>query len=403
LLRRGAIVILREAQDIFERLLAPLPLDTFLDQALDKRFVKLDAAGQEHRRDLLLGADPVHALTSAWETLAANISSHSADPIGPPPKAEVVEGPKAFRAKISEFHARRYTVRVPDVRALTPELNTLIRALEFCFQQPVGVHGFWSAAGAKAPVHHDEYDLFAIQLIGRKRWFVSTGRSELPNAWPHAPDGPERLGEYAVLEMSPGDLLYLPRGTTHRTESISDSIHLSIGFIPLTLREALIACLDHLSDVERSLRECVGERIAEQLRAGSLGDIPARIRSGIELLAQHTAADAFITDALQRRSSRTIGKLNRVLTPIGPPVLEPRMRMRHAPLAICHIMPSGNRVDFAYPGGHHYVHVGAHESVNFIADTPEFGIRDIPGNIGDDVRLALVKKLMDSGFLEIAA
>lgn len=119
-------MILRQAQDILARLLAPLPLAIFLDEVLDKQFVKLDAAGNSDHREHLLGTDPERAIVDAWESLAPNISSHSADPIGPPPKAEPVPGAFQFRSKIAEFHARRYTVRVPDVRAVTPELNTLI-------------------------------------------------------------------------------------------------------------------------------------------------------------------------------------------------------------------------------------------------------------------------------------
>jgi hypothetical protein len=35
-------------------------------------------------------------------------------------------------------------------------------------------------------------------------------------------------------------------------------------------------------------------------------------------------------------------------------------------------------------------------------NTPEFRVRDIPGEIGDDVRLSLAAKLLEVGFLRLA-
>jgi hypothetical protein len=85
------------------------------------------------------------------------------------------------------------------------------------------------------------------------------------------------------------------------------------------------------------------------------------------------------------------------------PTLSPSDRVRHTPLAVSHLSGNQRLIDFAYPGGHHYIHRGAEESVTFVAQTPEFRISEIPGAIADDVRVALVEKLMASGFLEIVA
>jgi hypothetical protein len=390
------------AQDVVQQMIEPMPLDTFLDDVLGKRFIKLEGKLHGGRRDCLLGEDPERVILDSFARLSAKIGCHAAAPSGPPPNIEPLPDAASFRAKIAAFHARGYTVRLPEIRTLTPDLDVFIRALEVVLHQPVKVESFWSRGDARAPVHHDDYDIIVIQLRGRKRWFISTAVSDLPNAWKTPPDGPPRIDRFAEVSVEPGDLLYLPRGTTHHVDAITDSIHLSIGFVPLTLREAIIACIDHLSDLSRPLRETVGARIGAQVQISDFGDLADRLRTGIASLMTHCETDAFVVEALQRRSARVIGSLDRLNPPVEHIALSPMTRLRHNRLGVCHIVGNASRIDFAFPGGHHFIHRGVEQSVAFIAKTPEFCIRDIPGEIGDDVRMALAEKLVSSGFLEVA-
>jgi hypothetical protein len=394
-------MILPQAEEILRRLLDPMPLDTFLDDVVGKRFAKLEGALHKNARGMLLGTDPERLLLDSFARLAPNIGCHAAAPSGPPPDIVPVPDADSFRQKIAAFHARGYTVRLPEIRSLTPELDQLLRALEFVFHQPVKVEAFWSRGDAKAPIHHDDYDIFVIHLKGNKRWFISTLPSDLPNAWKTLSDTPPRIDRFIEVPVEPGDLLYLPRGTTHRVDAVSDSIHLSIGFIPLTLREAVIACLDFLSDIDQPLREIVGARLGTQAQASDFGDIPEQVRGALTTLAKQCEANSFVAEALQRRSSRVIGNLEKPGTSAIPTQISSSTRLRHTPLAVSHLVSNSARIDFAYPGGHQLIHRGAAECVTFIAVTPEFYVRDIPGPVGDDVRLALAKKFVDCGFLEI--
>ncbi len=210
-----------------------------------------------------------------------------------------------------------------------------------------------------------------------------------------------RIDNEQVVEVGPGDLLYLPRGTKHRVDALADSLHISIGFVPLTLREAITAALDHFSDLERGLRVSVGDRLSAAVSRDDFADIAAQVRQGVAALAQLCASDDFIAEAMQRRSSRAIGDLDK-LPPAGyrPSQITAELRVRHNPLALCHLSANAEKIDFSHPGGHIYIHRGAEEGVRFIAATPEFQVRDVPGAYGDDVRFALVGRFLDSGFLQ---
>ena len=241
-------MILAQAEEIFGRALAPLPLGEFFDGVVGKRYVKV-AGTDGATAKAYLGEMPEQVLLEDFQRLAPKIGCHAAAPSAPPPPIEPVPNAAAFAAKIAAFHALGYTVRLPEIRSLTPGLDALIRAMEVIFQQPVRVEAFWSRGDARAPVHHDDYDILVVQLLGRKRWFISARTSDLPNAWNKLPENSSRIDRFEEVPVEPGDVLYLPRGTTHRVDAASESIHLSIGFVPLTVREAIIACLDHLSDL----------------------------------------------------------------------------------------------------------------------------------------------------------
>ena len=392
---------LQSAHEILQRIFTPEPLDRFLDEILGQRFLKVAGVGQDYRAGLL-GADPQQAILEAFGEISPHIGFHSAEPLGPPPSIEPVASIPAFKTKISAFHALGYTVRLPQPRWLSPGLGELLRALEFLFHKPVSAEAFWSRGDAKAPVHHDDYDIIVIQLRGRKRWFISTERSELQNAWESIPKGPPTLGPFETVEAGPGDLLYLPRGTEHRVDALEESIHLSIGFVPLTVREAIIASLDHLSDLDRTFRETIGSRLASSVRVNDFGALNPRIREGVGRLAAFCQSDESIALAMQRRSSKAIRDLKMQGTTEGYGGLSANTLVRQSPLAMSHLTVTADKIDFSYPGGHIYIHRGVEESVRFISDTQQFQVRDVPGAIGDDIRIALVEKFLSSGFLELA-
>ena len=56
----------------------------------------------------------------------------------------ILAEPEADRA----LHERGYTVRIPDVVGLTPQLQRFVRPLETVLRQPVKGSVFWGAAEA---------------------------------------------------------------------------------------------------------------------------------------------------------------------------------------------------------------------------------------------------------------
>lgn len=390
-------MMFHEAQRTLGQFLRPLTLDEFLDRSLSGGFRKIDGgAGSE--RTGLLGADPESVLLGAWQ-LAPRLTFQSANPTGAAPALQGVAGSADFQRRIAELHARNYSVRFPDLRGLSRPLDLLARALEELLHQPVTVSASWSRGGTRAPLQREDQDLLVAQLRGTRRCYVSSQPSELNNPWQSAAGDAPQPGPPQIVDVGPGDLMYLPRGTGHSGDSDSGSLHVAIGFTPLTLREAVIAALDHLSDLDRGWRMSIGGRLAFQLRGPGFEQLVAAVVEASGNLATACRTPGFLVSALQWRSSRSIAALAALPMPAAAPPISLDTELVQGELAFCHLTASPGRIDVSYPGGHLYVHRGAQACIEYMVNTARFRVREIPGEVGDDIRLTLAERFVQIGLL----
>ena len=84
--------------------------------------------------------------------------------------------------------------------------------------------------------HYDVHDVFVIQIEGEKQWRIREPVWDLPlrdQTWDDHKDAVARAAEQDPLDefvMTPGDVLYLPRGFLHSATALGEvSIHLTIG------------------------------------------------------------------------------------------------------------------------------------------------------------------------------
>ncbi len=126
-----------------------------------------------------------------------------------------------------------------------------------------------------------------------------------------------------------------------------------------------------------------------------------QIRQGVEKLKQICQSDLFIRDALNFRRSRMIQQLPKLPVNAMQNINSVHTKVRHNPLAIAGLFATDDILDFRQPGQQHLIHLGAEASVRFILSRQEFSVSEIPGDVSDDVRIALVNKMLAGGYLEV--
>jgi hypothetical protein len=140
---------------------------------------------------------------------------------------------------------------------LVPEIQAVNRMLERRLGCKVNTNAYVSFSRDSAfKVHWDDHDVLVLQVVGRKRWrlyghpydnpvngFAAFGKPEIP-----ADQAAER-----ELVMSPGDILFVPRGDVHKAVVEGEnSVHLTIGLQPRLGHEA-IAWLARTAQAEEEI------------------------------------------------------------------------------------------------------------------------------------------------------
>ena len=149
--------------------------------------------------------------------------------------------------------------------------------------------------------HWDTHDVFALQLIGRKRWQVFAPTFPLPlgmhRSEASSGDCPATPALDCMLET--GDLLYVPRGWWHRVlPQEGPSLHLSVGTYAPTVHDYVSwACARHLPAALAARRSLPAAPSAEELNAAV---------DTLRAIVLSTAARAeFEHEAASRERSRT--------------------------------------------------------------------------------------------------
>ncbi|GAA4502775.1 cupin domain-containing protein [Pseudaeromonas paramecii] len=116
----------------------------------------------------------------------------------------------------------------------------------------------YSLPGGGVGPHLDQYDVFIIQGMGRRRWRVGE-RGQHRQHTPH-PDllQVDPFEPIIDVELNPGDMLYIPPGFPHDGYALEPALNYSVGFRAPTGRELLCSFADHLLD-----KELGGQRYAD--------------------------------------------------------------------------------------------------------------------------------------------
>ena len=156
-------------------------------------------------------------------------------------------------------HLRDGATLVLDfVECLSPPVASVAAAMQVWFGGPTtcNLYCSWQAQQGFAS-HFDTTDVIVLQIAGRKTWRVYEGRFEHPVEAPgfettgFPQDFHERNKGAVTMtpELTPGDLLYLPRGQYHDALASSEaSLHLTFGVTQATGHDVLMQLSDAFVD-----------------------------------------------------------------------------------------------------------------------------------------------------------
>jgi hypothetical protein len=265
-------------------------------------------------------------------------------------------------------------------------LAAFCRGLEAELGHPAQANAYFTPRGSQGlPVHHDTHDVFCLQVAGEKRWLVYDPVFELPLRDQRYDEAMGAPGEPVLdLVLRAGDTLYLPRGWLHEAlTSDSDSLHLTIGIVAYTWLDAVRAALETCAD-DVEFRRSVGDDGAPA------ADLLARLGERLE------------PESVARRKRRKLVAGRR-------PVLEGQLAEVRALDELTVETPLERRdtvlfdleeTTLAFEGKSVSFPEQAREELEAISEAPgAFRADELPGQLDDEGRLVLVRRLVREGFL----
>ena len=222
---------------ILESLFAPCPTTRFLNDYWPDK--PLSTHGNPARLPAYLRSE----VLSSFAKLAARY--HGRVSFG---NATAANG-TAVAADVPTALLRRMglSLYLPDLDACVPGTAEFLRALERELEATPGVARIGAFAAAEhngVTTHYDAEEVISVQLEGEKRFFIAPmneisypygmqfgpGYEAYDDLYPQMDGGIPRVddGDLECIEMRPGSVLFMPRGTWHRTEAAEESLSVSI-------------------------------------------------------------------------------------------------------------------------------------------------------------------------------
>ncbi|MGE5192325.1 MAG: cupin domain-containing protein, partial [Deltaproteobacteria bacterium] len=285
-----------------------------------------------------------------------------------------------------------------------PAIAELCRNLEGVFRCPVHANMYLTPPGSQGfAAHYDPHEVFILQLEGSKDWRLYGASEELPlvsdgTGVPRQPLGPSR-----EVRLSPGDLLYIPRGHVHEAFTVDSlSLHLTVGINVYRWSDLLRHALAAAS------REDV--RFRESLPEGALpankGQLRQHFQDLLDRLVENAAGNDLFDKALESLGNQFFHQLPMLPgSRFAPPAdldqftLETVLENRAYPL--CRVVDDDSGVAIEFPGNR----VGGPQRIapalRFVAGVRRFVVRALPDDLNPQAKLVLARRLVREGLLTV--
>lgn len=281
-----------------------------------------------------------------------------------------------------------------------PKLNVLCRVLAAEVGHRFQTNLYLTPANGRGfSPHWDNHDVFILQVVGSKHWNIEKQIRKLPSPSEKMENDGERelRGEVDSFVLEQGDLIYIPRGFVHAAECGAEpSLHITLGVTGVFWEDLLGAAVRAAVLQDDQLRYA----LPLGFHQGPRNALVSRLRGMLRQLAD----DAFLSKVVDQyidESVRTypLDISSQVVEFFqGKPLtLDQRVGVRRGIAYQMHVEGDSVRVNY---GSRAIVFAPIFcEAVEFALRHPVFAVRDVPGDLIDDERLAFVERMLEEGLV----
>jgi ribosomal protein L16 Arg81 hydroxylase len=309
-------------------------------------------------------------------------------------------------AKVYQLFGEGSTITLAFLDTVVPQLTQFCRSLEKEFSCPFQTNIYLTppnAQGAKAH-YYDTHDVFVLQITGSKKWVIYGTPVELPLPGKDFDSTIHEIGaptQEFMLEA--GDVAYVPRGVAHDARSTDTvSLHITAGVLRYTWTDLLLEFVASAALRDAAFRKSLPPGFAgegfdrEQAREALRGLLKRATEIGDFDAALERFADDFVSKCrpMLRGQMAQIAALERL-------TVESVAGVR--PEAIFRIEAASDAVNVDCYGRRITFPAQAAEAVRFALNHTRFAVRDLPGELDDEGKVVVVRRLVKEGLAVVEA
>ena len=280
-----------------------------------------------------------------------------------------------------------------------PKLSLLCRVLAAELGHRFQTNLYLTPSSGKGFLPHwDNHDVFILQTVGSKNWKLEKQRRVLPaKGETMDKEGRELRGEFDSFVLEQGDLIYIPRGFVHAAECGTEpSLHITLGVSGVFWEDLLYAAVKAATLQDKRL----GATLPLAFVQAPSDAMVKRLRG----VFREMADEAFLRGVVAQFKDELVRAYPLDVSDQIVDFLRPR------PLSIDDVVGARRAIVYRMHNGGDSVRInyGARaivfpsffrEALEFALNRPAYVIREIPGDLDDEERIAFAERLLEEGLV----
>lgn len=388
-----------EGSPAFDQLLRPIERVLFFEQVYERRPLLVTGRSASFYGDIVALEDVDLLLRSpATPARFLRVNRNGRDIA----RSEWSRGDAVDSNAVSELFASGATLIMNEAnvffRGLAAFCNRVEQEEHFAVQPNIYIT---PAASRAFDRHHDDHDVFIMQVFGEKNWKLYGSPLQLPSRYQES-----KTGAYAALApeecfcLTPGDLLYIPRGHVHDAETESKaSIHITFGLHPPYLFELV-------QELARRCRDLPGFRRAAPSLIARMGreDFAVKFKEQLHTFVDQVAVDQLV-EAMDKSfvSGRNPGRETSFRDLLALSSLEETSRVAPNSSLVYRLDREAGEILLRLPRLQLMFPAFMEEPLRALLECDSLQVADIPGLLDRNGRIAIAKRLIEVGAHHIVA
>jgi hypothetical protein len=376
----------------FASLIAPISEEEFQSHYWEQQPLIVDRADPDYYGDLFTLRDLDEAVTRSPDYVKM---SDAAVKMSTSYIAPTVSGLETILADMREGG----TLVLDHLELREPKLGLICRLLAQELGHRFQTNLYLTPPHGKGSVPHwDNHDVFILQVLGSKRWTIEKQRRAFPGKGDKMGGaGREFRGELNSFTVKQGDLIYIPRGFIHAAECGTEpSLHITIGVVAFFLEDLLNATLKAAIQRDERLRRALPMRFMNGGREGVIRSAATAFRQVDDEMFLGAVVDLYRDEIIKSFQLDVSGQIVDIFQP-APLASGDIVAPRRGVVYRLHKADDTIRVNvgtrsIVFPGFFR-------DALDFALSTPSFAIRELPGELDDDERIAFIERLMQEGLV----